>query len=76
MQPWAALVGVAGTPAPVLDKIYRQTIAALGNSEIRSRIESAGFDVLPSTPAQLTERIRRDTALYLPLVASGRVKVE
>jgi tripartite-type tricarboxylate transporter receptor subunit TctC len=76
MQPWAALVGVAGTPAPVLDKIYRQTIAALGSFEIRTRIESAGFDVLPSTPAQLTERIRRDTALYLPLVASGRVKVE
>jgi tripartite-type tricarboxylate transporter receptor subunit TctC len=76
MQPWAALLGVAGTPEPVLERIHRLVIAALGSTEIRSRIESAGFDVLPSTPAQLAERIRRDTALYTPLVASGRVKVE
>lgn len=76
MQPWAALLGVAGTPEPVLDRIHRQTLAALGSTDIRSRIEAAGFDVLPSTPAALTERIRRDTATFTPLVASGRVRVE
>jgi tripartite-type tricarboxylate transporter receptor subunit TctC len=76
MQPWAALLGVAGTPEPILDRIHRQTLAALNNPDIRSRIEAAGFDVLPSTPAQLVERIRRDTATYSPLVASGRVRVE
>ena len=76
MQPWAALLGVAGTPEPILDKIHRQTLAALNSPDIRSRIEAAGFDVLPSTPAQLVERIRRDTATYTPLVASGRVRVE
>jgi hypothetical protein len=67
---------VAGTPAPILDRIHKQVMVALGSTDIRSRIEAAGFDVLPSTPAQLTERIRRDTALYAPLIASGRVKVE
>lgn len=76
MQPWAALLGVAGTPEPVLDRIHRQTIAALGAPEIRGRIEAAGFEPLPSTPAQLVERIRRDAATYAPLVASGRVRVE
>ncbi|MDH5286700.1 MAG: tripartite tricarboxylate transporter substrate binding protein [Betaproteobacteria bacterium] len=76
MQPWAALLGVAGTPEPILDRIHKQTLAALNTPEIRARIEAAGFDVLPSTPAQLVERIRRDVATYTPLVASGRVRVE
>jgi tripartite-type tricarboxylate transporter receptor subunit TctC len=76
MQPWAALLGVSGTPEPILDRIHKQTLAALNTPEIRTRIEAAGFDVLPSTPAQLVERIRRDVATYTPLVASGRVKVE
>ncbi|HEX4885457.1 MAG TPA: tripartite tricarboxylate transporter substrate binding protein [Casimicrobiaceae bacterium] len=76
MQPWAALLGVAGTPEPVLAQVHRQAIVALGSTDIRSRIEAAGFDVLPSTPAQLAERMQRDRATYAPLVASGRVRVD
>lgn len=76
MQPWAALLGVAGTPEPILDKIHKQTLAALATPDIRARIEAAGFDVLAGTPAQLVERIRRDTATYTPLVVAGRVRVE
>lgn len=73
MHPWAALVTVAGTPQPVLDALQRDIAAALQSPEVRALAEQTGFEITPSTPAALRERIAADTALYAPLVAEGRI---
>lgn len=73
MHPWAALVARAGTPQPLLDQLHRDVTAALDAPEVRARVEGAGFEITPSTPQQLRARIEADLALYLPLVAEGRV---
>lgn len=73
MHPWAAMVGLAGTPQPVLDRLQRDIVAALGSAEVRARGETAGFEITPSTPQGLRARIEADVALYAPLVAEGRV---
>jgi tripartite-type tricarboxylate transporter receptor subunit TctC len=74
MRPWAALVAPAGTPRAVLDQLQRDLVAAINSSEVRARIEAAGFEPIPSTPAELTARVAADTALYAPLVKDGRVR--
>ncbi|MCU0918974.1 MAG: tripartite tricarboxylate transporter substrate binding protein [Burkholderiaceae bacterium] len=73
MHPWAALVTVAGTPAPTLAQLHRDIVAVLGNAEVLRRAEQAGFEITPSTPQALLERIAADSALYGPLVSEGRV---
>jgi tripartite-type tricarboxylate transporter receptor subunit TctC len=73
MHPWAALMAVAGTPAPVIEQLRRDIAAALGDAEVRSRAENAGFEITASTPQALRERIAADTALYAPLVSEGRI---
>ena len=73
MHPWAALVARAGTPQPLLDQLHRDVTAALGAAEVRARADTAGFELTPSTPQQLRERIAQDLALYRPLVAEGRI---
>jgi tripartite-type tricarboxylate transporter receptor subunit TctC len=73
MQPWAALVAVAGTPAAVLDVLQHDIAAVLASSEVRSRAEQAGFELTPSTAQALRDRIAEDTALYAPLVEEGRI---
>jgi tripartite-type tricarboxylate transporter receptor subunit TctC len=73
MHPWAALVAVAGTPTPVIEQLQRDIVAALGNTEVLRRAEQAGFEITPSTPQALRERIAADIALYAPLVGDGRV---
>ena len=74
MRPWAALVGVAGTPAPVLAAIHREVVDALAAPAVRGPIEAAGFEVTPSTPLELTARIDADAKLYAALVREGRVR--
>lgn len=73
MHPWAALVAVARTAAPVLEQLRRDIAAVLEMPEVRSRAENAGFEITPSTPQALSERIEADIALYAPLVREGRI---
>jgi tripartite-type tricarboxylate transporter receptor subunit TctC len=73
MHPWAALVTVAGTPTPVVEQLQRDIVVALGHAEVLKRAEQAGFEITPSTPQALRERIATDIALYGPLVSEGRV---
>ena len=73
MHPWAALVALAGTPAAVLEQLQHDIAAALATPEVRGRAELAGFELTPSTPQALRERIQADITLYTPLVSEGRI---
>lgn len=73
MHPWAALVTVAGTPAPVLSRLQNDVVAALSSPEVRARAEQSGFEITPSTPQALRDRVAADRALYAPLVEDGRL---
>lgn len=73
MHPWAALLAPAGTPAPVLAQLHQDITAAMVHADVRGRAEQAGFEITPSTPQALRERIEADIALYRPLVNEGRI---
>jgi tripartite-type tricarboxylate transporter receptor subunit TctC len=73
MHPWAALMAVAGTPAATVAQLQRDVVVALETAEVRGRAEQAGFEITPSTPEALRERMRLDLALYAPLIREGRV---
>ncbi len=73
MHPWAGLVAVAGTPAPVLVQLHRDIVDALGAPEVRRQALQTGFEITPSTPSSMRQRIEADVAAYAPLIAEGRV---
>jgi len=76
MRPWASLMAVANTPERVYAVLRRDVVAALGAPEVRSRIEAAGFEVTPSTPAELRAVVAADTAICETLVREGRLRRE
>ncbi len=69
---WFGLSAPAGTPAAVVERLNAETRAVLGSTEIRAR-----FSELGGTPGDMTaqgygEFVRREVALWAPLVqASG-----
>lgn len=73
MHPWAALVALAGTPAPVLAQLQRDITTVLANSEVHRLGEQTGFEITPSSPQGLRDRIAADIAAYRPLVDEGRI---
>jgi tripartite-type tricarboxylate transporter receptor subunit TctC len=74
MHPWAGLVALAGTPPVLLEQLHRDLVDAIEHPEVRERIAPLGFELTPSTPAQLRARVEGDLALYAPLVREGRVQ--
>jgi len=73
MHPWAGIVAVAGTPAALLEQLQRDLAAAIDAPDTRARVETLGFELTPSTPAQFRVRMEADVALYAPLIREGRV---
>lgn len=75
MHPWAALVTRAGTDAPVLQQLQRDIVSALALPEVQQRARDTGFELTPSTPQAVLERMRADAALVATLVEEGRLRV-
>jgi tripartite-type tricarboxylate transporter receptor subunit TctC len=73
MRPWAALVTLAGTPAPLLGRLRGDIGLALDSADMRRRAQDAGFELTPSAPQAVLERVEADNALYGPLVREGRL---
>jgi tripartite-type tricarboxylate transporter receptor subunit TctC len=73
MHPWAAIVAVAGTAPALLQQIHRDLTTAMTRPEVLARTNQAGFEITPSSPQALRERIETDLALVRPLLADGRI---
>lgn len=73
MHPWAGLVAPAGTPAALLARLQDDLQVALAAPALRQRTEQAGFELTPSTPQQLRERMAADLAIVRPLLDEGRI---
>jgi tripartite-type tricarboxylate transporter receptor subunit TctC len=73
MRPWAALMAVAGTPRPVLISLQQDIAQALASASVRQRVTLAGFELIPSTPQAVHDRMRADTAMVSPLIQAGRI---
>jgi len=63
-----ALVAPAGTPKDIINKLNLTLISVLNNSEIKSQLNTKGFDVITSTPEQLGDYIKSEVSKWAPIV--------
>jgi tripartite-type tricarboxylate transporter receptor subunit TctC len=57
---WYGFMFPAGTPQPIVDKMYKALQQVLGNEDVRRKLEGAGAIANLSTPAGLSELIASD----------------
>jgi tripartite-type tricarboxylate transporter receptor subunit TctC len=68
---WYALFAPKGTPKPVVDKLAQALDSALGDDKVRKRLVELGCDIPPEAergPAPLAALVRRDIALWTPII--------
>lgn len=62
---WFGLMAPAGTPKEIIDKINKDTIAALQDKALQERLaKQGGVTIITNTPAEFDAIIKRDTARY------------
>ena len=63
-----AMVAPAGTPKDIINKLNSQLVSVLNNPEIKSQLNSKGFDVTSSSPEQLGDYIKSEVSKWAPIV--------
>jgi len=61
---WYGLFAPAGTPKPVIDRLYKAVRFALDDPDTQKKLEKAGFTLVGSTPEELDARVKRDLAYW------------
>jgi tripartite-type tricarboxylate transporter receptor subunit TctC len=71
---WFAFLVTARTPARVVAWLNQALLPVLSAPDVRSRLEAIGAEPNTSTPLQVHELIRRDTARWQRVIVSAKVK--
>jgi tripartite-type tricarboxylate transporter receptor subunit TctC len=73
---WFGIVGPAGIPKPVVQKLNQKLIEALRAPDMRERIRFQAFDLWTSTPEEFSKVVRADRAKWGKIVAAAGAKVD
>ena len=73
---WTALYTVAGTPAPIVDRLNREIVRIISAPAFTQRLAPAGYEVKTSTPAELAAFAASETAKWRAIVQRLDVHVE
>jgi tripartite-type tricarboxylate transporter receptor subunit TctC len=70
---WYGVFAAAGTPAPIVQKLNAEFIRAMNVPDVKKVIESSGYQVVGSTPAQLDAHVRSEIARWGTVVKAANV---
>ena len=73
---WYALLAPAGTPRAIIDRLNRETIAVLNNSEYLKLLVELAIDPIGSTPEELTDYNKRELDKWAKVVKDAGVRID
>ena len=71
---WNGLLGPAGLPQPIVDKIAKEMGAAVKNPAFAQRLDKFGVDPLGNTPAAFSKMIAADVATWTTELKAAGIK--
>lgn len=75
-ESWVAMFAPAATPAGVLNHLHASLQKIVSDSEIRSRFESQGCDVVGGSREALAEMVRKDQAKWSKLIRDQNITIQ
>ena len=73
---WAGILGPAGMPAPIVNRLNAELVRALQSAEVRARLEGLGFDVVGNSPQEFADLLSRSVDTYRRIVNQAGIKPE
>jgi tripartite-type tricarboxylate transporter receptor subunit TctC len=73
---WYGLAAPKDAPDALIDQLARAVAAALDDDGVRRRFDEIGFVAKASTPAEFTEKVRSQEALWRKLIAERGLKID
>ena len=73
---WTALIAPKATPQPIIQKLSAKVIEILNMPDVKARFAAGGVSTIPSTPAELDARIKRELVTYRLVIEKANVHVD
>ncbi len=74
---WQGIIAPAGTPKPVVDRLYRETVKALKMPDVIERLATqGGNELVGSTPDHYAELIKAEIAKYAKIIKDAGIRIE
>ncbi|MFO1076060.1 MAG: tripartite tricarboxylate transporter substrate-binding protein, partial [Geminicoccaceae bacterium] len=73
---WNALFVPAGTPPDVIAKLNEAAVAAVGDPEVKAKLETMGASVVGSTPEQLAKHVQAELDKWGPVVKASGAQID
>jgi tripartite-type tricarboxylate transporter receptor subunit TctC len=71
---WLALLGPAGTPKPMIDKLYKALEEAVNDPAVRARFVEQGAEPVASGPEELKKFIVSETAKWHGIITKAGIE--
>jgi tripartite-type tricarboxylate transporter receptor subunit TctC len=73
---WFGTVAPASTPPAIIQRLQRETAAALQDPEIREHALSAGAEPFTNTPQEFAALIREETRKWAEVIRTANIKLQ
>jgi len=73
---WMGSLAPKGTPQPIIDKLYQATRQALATDEVKRYMDTAGIEIVGSTPAEFGRFFRSERDLWAKVVKDTGAKID
>jgi len=73
---WLGVVGPAGMPAELVDRINRETSQILARPDVLERLASEGSVPTPGTPQQFADMVRKEHGKWGALIREAGIKLD
>ena len=73
---WMGLLAPKGTPAPVIDKLHRDLVAALASSEVKTYMHSAAIEAVGSSAAEFDAYFREEKERWAKIIKETGARID
>jgi tripartite-type tricarboxylate transporter receptor subunit TctC len=71
---WFALMGPAGLPKPIVDKVRAESLKVLADPEMKQKFAALGLDTVGSTPEETRAAIAADIPKWAQVIKDANIK--
>jgi tripartite-type tricarboxylate transporter receptor subunit TctC len=75
LNSWVGIMAPAKTPAAIVAKLNKEINAVLQDPAVKAKLLGSGIEAANASAAQFGDEIKRDLALYKPVVEKAGIKV-
>jgi tripartite-type tricarboxylate transporter receptor subunit TctC len=76
VRAWDAILVPAGTPQEIISRLNREIAKVAATPEVQEGFKKVGLHLSVSSPQALDARIKRETALWAPVIKEAGIRVE